>query len=116
MPQIIGGNAAPDRHRLEAARRGAARRADARRAGHRDVYADNWYALFAPAKTPAPVIAKLNAAFTAALNDPEVGRKLVEAGADPAPATPEAARRDFLKSDLDRWGKIIRDKNIKQGS
>ena len=40
--------------------------------GIKDVYADNWYALFAPAKTPAPVIAKLNAAVTAALNDPEL--------------------------------------------
>ena len=32
--------------------------------GIKDVYADNWYALFAPAKTPAPVIAKLNARST----------------------------------------------------
>ena len=37
--------------------------------GIKDVYADNWYALFAPAKTPAAVIAKLNAAVNAALND-----------------------------------------------
>ena len=83
--------------------------------GIKDVYADNWYALFAPAKTPAPVIARLNAAVTAALNDPELNRKLVEAGADPAPGTP-AQLADFLKSELERWGKVIRDKNIKQGS
>jgi len=83
--------------------------------GIKDVYADNWYALFAPAKTPAPVIAKLNAAVTAALNDPELNKKLVEAGADPAPGTP-AQLADFLKSELERWGKVIRDKNIKQGS
>ena len=83
--------------------------------GIKDVYADNWYALFAPAKTPAPVIAKLNAAVTAALNDPELNKKLVDAGADPAPGTP-AQLADFLKSELERWGKVIRDKNIKQGS
>jgi tripartite-type tricarboxylate transporter receptor subunit TctC len=83
--------------------------------GIKDVYADNWYALFAPAKTPAPVIAKLNAALTAALNDPEINRKLVEAGADPAPGTPQQLA-DFLKSELERWGKVIKDKNIKQGS
>jgi tripartite-type tricarboxylate transporter receptor subunit TctC len=83
--------------------------------GIKDVYADNWYALFAPAKTPGPVIAKLNAAVTAALNDPELNRKLVEAGADPAPGTP-AQLADFLKSELERWGKVVREKNIKQGS
>jgi tripartite-type tricarboxylate transporter receptor subunit TctC len=83
--------------------------------GIKDVYADNWYALFAPAKTPAPVIAKVNAAVTAVLNDPETSRKLVEAGADPAPGTPEQLA-DFLKSELERWGKVIKEKNIKQGS
>jgi tripartite-type tricarboxylate transporter receptor subunit TctC len=83
--------------------------------GIKDVYADNWYALLAPAKTPAPVIAKLNAAVTTVLNDPEISRKLIEAGADPAPGTPEQLT-DFLKSELERWGKVIKEKNIKQGS
>jgi tripartite-type tricarboxylate transporter receptor subunit TctC len=83
--------------------------------GIRDVYADNWYALFAPARTPAPVIAKLNAAIHAVLKDPEISRKLTEAGADPAAGTPEQLA-DFLKSELERWGKVIRDKNIKEGS
>jgi len=83
--------------------------------GIKDVYADNWYALFAPAKTPAPVIARLNAAVTVALNDPELNRKLVEAGADPAPGTP-AQLADFLKSELERWGKVVKEKNIKEGS
>jgi tripartite-type tricarboxylate transporter receptor subunit TctC len=83
--------------------------------GIKDVYADNWYALFAPAKTPAAVIAKLNAAVTAALNDPELNKKLVEAGADPAPGTP-AQLAEFLKSELERWGKVIKDKNIKPAS
>jgi tripartite-type tricarboxylate transporter receptor subunit TctC len=83
--------------------------------GIKDVYADNWYALFAPAKTPAAVIAKLNAAVTAALNDPELNKKLVEAGADPAPGTP-AQLAEVLKSELERWGKVIKDKNIKPAS
>lgn len=83
--------------------------------GIKDVYADNWYALFAPAKSPAPVIARLNSAVNAALNDPEVNKQLVDAGADPAPGTPEQLA-DFLKSELDRWGKVIKDKNIKEGS
>jgi tripartite-type tricarboxylate transporter receptor subunit TctC len=80
--------------------------------GIRDVYADNWYALFAPAKTPAPVIAKLNSAVTAALKDPEIGRKLLAAGAVPAPTSPEEMG-EILKSELARWGKIIKDRGIK---
>ena len=57
-------------------------------------------------------IAKLNSAFTAALKDPEVGKKLLAAGAVPAPTTPEELG-DFLKSDLARWGKIIKGRGIK---
>ena len=79
---------------------------------YRDVYADKWYGVFAPARTPAPAIAKLNSAFTAALTDPEVARKLSAAGAVPAPTTPEELA-DILKSELDRWGKIIHDRGIK---
>ena len=76
------------------------------------VYADNWYALFAPAKTPAPVIAKLNAAIATALADPELARRLNDVGAVPAAGTP-GELADFLKSELDRWGKVIREHNIK---
>src|SRR4029077_20958472 len=89
MPQIIGGN-------LRALGTASAKRdevlpdvATLDEQGIKDVYADNWYALFAPAKTPAPVIARLNGAFTAALRDAEVGRRLLAAGAVPAPTTPE---------------------------
>ena len=83
--------------------------------GIKDVYADNWYALFAPAKTPAPVIAKLNAAVNAVLKDPETAKKLIDAGADPAAGTPEELA-EFLKSELERWGKVVKEKNIKEGS
>lgn len=80
--------------------------------GYRDVYADNWYALYAPARTPSAVIAKLNSAFKTALTDPVVSRKLTAAGAVPAPTTPEELD-SILKSELDRWGKIIQARGIK---
>ena len=83
--------------------------------GIKDVYADNWYALFAPAKTPAPVITKLNAAVNAVLKDPETAKKLIDAGADPAAGTPEQLA-EFLKSELERWGKVVKEKNIKEGT
>ena len=112
MPQIIGGN-------LRALGTASAKRDQVLpdlptfdEQGYRDIYADNWYALFAPAKTPAPVIAKLNAAFKTALTDPEISHKLLAAGAVPAPTTPEELG-DILKADLARWGQIIRERNIK---
>jgi len=80
--------------------------------GIKDVYADNWYALFAPARTPPAIVAKINAAVAAALNDPVVAAKLIDVGAVPATGTPERLA-DFLKSEIARWGKVIREKNIK---
>jgi tripartite-type tricarboxylate transporter receptor subunit TctC len=77
-----------------------------------DVYADNWYALFAPAKTPPAVVAKLNAAVGAAINDREVKAKLIDVGAIPATGTADELAA-FLKSEIARWGKVIREKNIK---
>src|SRR4051794_33843803 len=112
MPQIIGGN-------LRALGTASAKRDEVLpdlptldEQGYRDVYADNWYALYAPARTPAPVVAKLNSAVTAVLKDPEIGRKLLAAGAVPAPNTPEEMS-EILKSDLARWGKIIKARGIK---
>lgn len=112
MPQIIGGN-------LRALGTASAKRDEVLpdvptldEQGYRDVYADNWYALFAPARTPPAVIAKLNSAFKTALTDPEIARKLLAAGAVPAPTTPEELS-DILKTDFARWGKIIRERNIK---
>jgi tripartite-type tricarboxylate transporter receptor subunit TctC len=80
--------------------------------GFPDTDAGNWYGLLAPAKTPPAIIAKLNAAITAALNDPDVKQKLVQSGAEPAPSTPEEFGH-LLKSEIERWGRIIREKGIK---
>jgi tripartite-type tricarboxylate transporter receptor subunit TctC len=112
MPQITGGN-------LRALGTASAKRDEVLpeiptldEQSFRDVYADNWYALFAPAKTPAPVIAKLNAAFKTALTDPVIVKKLLAAGAVPAPTSAEEMG-EILKSELARWGKIIKDRGIK---
>jgi tripartite-type tricarboxylate transporter receptor subunit TctC len=73
--------------------------------------ADNWYGVLAPAKTPRPVVLKLNAAFADALKDPETRDKLVKSGAIPAPTTPEEFGQ-YLKSELDRWGVIVKANKI----
>ncbi|MEA2930224.1 MAG: hypothetical protein QOG38_2652 [Hyphomicrobiales bacterium] len=112
MPQVIGGT-------LRVLGTGSAKRDEALpdvptldEQGYREVYADNWYALFAPARTPPAVIAKLNGAYAAALNDAEVARKLLAVGAIPAPSTPEELT-ELLKAELTRWGKIIRERGIR---
>jgi tripartite-type tricarboxylate transporter receptor subunit TctC len=81
--------------------------------GFPDTDAGNWYGLLAPARTPAPIIAKLNSAVTAALNDPEVRQKLIQSGAEPTPSTPDEFGQ-LLKSEIERWGRIIREKGIKE--
>jgi tripartite-type tricarboxylate transporter receptor subunit TctC len=85
-----------------------------REQGYADTIADNWYALFAPAKTPRAIVAKLNQAVRTALTDPVLRDKLIAAGAVPTPTSPEELGK-FLQEEFDRWGKVIREKGIKEG-
>jgi tripartite-type tricarboxylate transporter receptor subunit TctC len=80
--------------------------------GFAGVVGDNWAGVLAPAGTPAPVIAKFNAALVAALNEPDLRSRLHNAGVTPAPSTPEQFET-YLREENARWGKIIRDKGIK---
>jgi tripartite-type tricarboxylate transporter receptor subunit TctC len=80
--------------------------------GYPNTDASNWYALLAPAKTPPDVVAKLNKAVNDALKDPEVRDKLVKAGATPVGGTPESLGT-FMKAEYDKWGRVVRDNNIK---
>jgi tripartite-type tricarboxylate transporter receptor subunit TctC len=82
--------------------------------GYPDTRADNWYGLLAPAKTPPAIIAKLNGAVRAALADANVRDKLVKSGAVPSPTSPEDFAK-LLKSEIERWGKVVREKGIKEG-
>ncbi len=69
--------------------------------------ATSWFGLLAPAKTPAPVVAKLNAAILKALADPDVKKKLQEQGAEPLGETP-AQFAAFIESETVKWGKIVK--------
>ena len=68
--------------------------------------------MLAPAKTPPAVVAKLNKAVNDALADPAVHDKLVNAGATPVGGTPDSFGT-FLKSEYEKWGKIVKDRGIK---
>jgi tripartite-type tricarboxylate transporter receptor subunit TctC len=81
--------------------------------GFADTSADNWYGLLAPAKTPLAVVAKLHDAVVAALDAPDVREKLLASGAIPAP-TSSAEFGALLNDELARWGRVVREKNIKE--
>lgn len=72
----------------------------------------SWAALFAPAKTPQPLLDKINADFNTAMNDAEVRKRLLEAGAEADPGTQEQMRQR-LKAELTKWEKVIRTAGIK---
>ncbi|MDP1534940.1 MAG: tripartite tricarboxylate transporter substrate-binding protein, partial [Rubrivivax sp.] len=73
---------------------------------------NNWYALFAPAKTPAATVAEINAAVRRALATPALRERLLNSGTEPAPSTPQELAA-LLKRDTDKWAQLIRSKKIK---
>jgi tripartite-type tricarboxylate transporter receptor subunit TctC len=79
--------------------------------GIRGVESNNWYALFAPAKTPAARVDELNAAVRAVLTSEAYRKRLVDSGTEPAPSTPEQLAA-LVKADGAKWERIIRDKRI----
>jgi tripartite-type tricarboxylate transporter receptor subunit TctC len=81
--------------------------------GFKNVEAPNWYAVFAPAKTPRDVVDRLNDAVRKAIAMADVRERLINTGADPVSSTPEQLA-DLLKRDYAKWGKLIRDNNIRE--
>jgi tripartite-type tricarboxylate transporter receptor subunit TctC len=70
--------------------------------------ATSWFGMFAPANTPAPVVAKLNAALVKVLADPEVRKKLAEQGAEPYSEKPEQFA-EFIRKEAAKWSKVVKD-------
>ena len=72
----------------------------------------SWFGFFVPAKTPQEVIAKINTDTRDALVYPPVKARFEELGADPKGSTP-AELAAFLQSEIDKWGPVIRDAQIR---
>ena len=81
-------------------------------AGLPGVEMTTWYGLFVTAGTPKPVIDKLYVETMKAINDPDVQKKLVGLGGEPGNAT-QAEFAALVKSDFDRFGKLIKAANVK---
>jgi tripartite-type tricarboxylate transporter receptor subunit TctC len=75
--------------------------------GFPDIVGESYTGIVAPAGTPAPIIAKLNEAIRLAVADPEVAKKLLEAGTPAQGSTPEEFGTR-MKKDQEIWGKIVK--------
>ncbi|MBW8906337.1 MAG: tripartite tricarboxylate transporter substrate binding protein [Betaproteobacteria bacterium] len=77
-----------------------------------DYEVDSWIALFAPAKTPEPIIARMYREVARVVQVPEVRQKLIEQTADPVGSTPQELQQ-IVKRDLRRWADVIGKAGIK---
>ncbi len=75
-------------------------------AGVDGVDVQQWYAFFAPAKTPKAVIEQLNKALNQVLNDKEVVKRIEDHGADVETSTPEQLGA-LVKSELVKWKAVV---------
>jgi tripartite-type tricarboxylate transporter receptor subunit TctC len=80
-------------------------------AGVRDIDVDIWYALYAPAGTPASVIARLNSDVSGLLRESDTNETLARQGLTPTGGTPDDLAR-LTRTDLERWLKVVREARI----
>ena len=83
--------------------------------GYPDFDLSAWYGIFAPSGTPPQIIALLNANLEKILAMPDVKELLVKQGLEASPSTPEALGAE-LKSDIAKFGKLLRDADVQPRS
>ena len=71
-----------------------------------------WYGILVPANTPAPIVSRLNASVQKAIGSKDVREKLGQQGVEVEGSTPEAFGK-LIRSDVEKWRKIIKTANIK---
>jgi len=77
-----------------------------------DFEVSSWNGLFAPAKTPQPIVDKLYEVTVTALKSPQMKEKMEAEGAEPVGQTP-AQFRAYVQAEIDKWGKVIKAANVK---
>jgi tripartite-type tricarboxylate transporter receptor subunit TctC len=68
----------------------------------------SWFAMFAPANTPKPIIDKLQGEVSRIIKAPEITKRLLELGLDPVGGTP-AELAKYQKSEITKWAKVVKD-------
>lgn len=80
--------------------------------GYKNFEADQWYGVVAPAGTPKDIVQKLNLQINAALNAPELKKRLITEGAVATPETPEAFGQ-LIATEIARWQPVISSGRVK---
>jgi tripartite-type tricarboxylate transporter receptor subunit TctC len=80
-------------------------------AGVPDFEVDSWYAMFVPAKTPRPIIEKLNRALNTIVREPDIREKLLVQGSEGVGGTPEALGK-VVGAEIHKWAKLAKEANI----
>jgi tripartite-type tricarboxylate transporter receptor subunit TctC len=75
--------------------------------------AQSMFGIFAPRKTPAPIVALLNQAIVQELNRPEIREKLLASGNVVVAGTPQQSAA-MLKAEIAKWSKVIKEAGIKE--
>ena len=70
-----------------------------------------WNAVFAPANTPEPIVAKLASAFQKALEAPEVRARVAQLGGDIQKSSPDQAKA-FIQQQVNLWSRVIKERGI----
>ena len=76
--------------------------------------ASTWFGVGAPRQTPSDIIDKLNKEIGLALADPTVKARIADVGGAPMPMSPPEFEK-FVAADAEKWAKVIRAANIKEG-
>jgi len=77
-----------------------------------DYEVDSWIGMFAPARTPPSVIARMQREIARSVKLPEVRTKLIEQTGDPVASSPEELER-VVRTELKKWAEVIRSAKIK---
>lgn len=72
----------------------------------------NWFGIVTPAKTPAPIINRLNSEIVRIVHLPDARDKLTSEGSEIVGNTPQQFAA-FLERDLDRWGPVVKAAGMK---
>ena len=80
--------------------------------GFAGIESNVWFGLFAPARTPKSIVMKINRDVVAVLKLPEARDALLALGAEAVPTSPEEFGA-FVKQEIDKWGRVIKEAGIK---
>ena len=69
--------------------------------------ATGWFGVVMPAGTPPGIVGRMNTELVAALKRQEIRERVIAAGAEPSPSTPEEFGA-LIRSEIDKWGQVVK--------